>query len=100
MECTKCHTVKNFEEFSYKNENEKIYHLYCDLCRKKTQIIQFKYKEKAKENYNLKKINNIVECECGITYVCFRNYHIYRHINSKKHKNLLNSFINFDTKNK
>ena len=55
MECTKCRTVKNFEEFSYKNESEKIYYLYCDLCRKKTQAIQSKYKEKAKENYNLKK---------------------------------------------
>tara|TARA_B110001450_G_scaffold46242_1_gene42990 strand:+ start:1312 stop:1527 length:216 start_codon:yes stop_codon:yes gene_type:complete len=55
MECTKCHTVKNFEDFSYKNESEKIYYLYCDLCRKKAQTIQSKYKEKAKENYNLKK---------------------------------------------
>ena len=34
---------------------KKIYYLYCDLCRKKTQVIQSKYKEKAKENYNLKK---------------------------------------------
>ena len=93
MECTKCRTVKNFEEFSYKNESEKIYYLYCDLCRKKTQVIQSKYKEKAKENYNLKKKYNSVQCECGITYVCFRDYHIYRHINSKKHINLLKSVV-------
>ena len=46
MECTKFCTIKNFEEFSYKNESEKIYYLYCDLCRKKTQAIQSKYKEK------------------------------------------------------
>ena len=93
MECTKCRTVKNFEEFSYKNESEKIYYLYCDLCRKKTQVIQSKYKEKAKENYNLKKKQSSIQCECGITYVCFRDYHIYRHINSKKHKNLLKSVV-------
>ena len=93
MECTKCHNVKNFEEFSYKNESEKIYYLYCDLCRKKTQVIQSKYKEKSKENYNLKKKYNSVQCECGITYVCFRDYHIYRHINSKKHINLLKSVV-------
>ena len=51
------------------------------------------YKEKAKENYNLKKKQSSVQCECGITYVCFRDYHIYRHINSKKHKNLLKPVV-------
>jgi hypothetical protein len=94
MECTKCRTVKNFEEFSYKNESEKIYYLYCDLCREKIQNIQLKYKEKAKENYNLKKNSNIVECVCGVKYICFREYHEYRHINSKKHKKLLKSNTN------
>ena len=36
MQCTKCNVVKELNEFSFKNENEKIYYLYCDLCRSKT----------------------------------------------------------------
>ena len=55
MECTKCHKVKNFEEYSYKNKKEKILYLYCNDCRIITLSTQIKYKEKAKENYNLKK---------------------------------------------
>ena len=89
MECTKCHKVKNFDEYSYKNKKEKIFYLYCNDCRIITLSSQIKYKEKAKENYNLKKKLNTVECECGISYICFRDFHIYWHINSKKHKNLL-----------
>jgi len=89
MECTKCHTVKNFEEYSYKNKKEKIFYLYCNDCRNITLSSQKKYKEKANENYNLKKTLNLVDCKCGISYICFRDFHIYRHINSKKHKNLI-----------
>lgn len=89
MQCTKCNVVKELNEFSFKNENEKIYYLYCDLCRSKTLIAQLKYKEKAIEDYNVKKKTNIILCKCGISYVCFRDFHIYRHINSKKHKKLL-----------
>lgn len=89
MQCTKCNVIKPFEEFSYKNVNIKIYYLYCDICRNKTLISQSKYKEKAIEEYNLRKKTNIVNCECGISYICFRDFHVYRHINSKKHKKLL-----------
>jgi len=52
MECTKCHKVKNFDEYSYKNKEEKIFYLYCNDCRIITLSSQKKYKEKAKENYN------------------------------------------------
>ena len=94
MECTKCHTVKNFEEYSYKNKKEKIFYLYCNDCRNITLSSQKKYKEKANENYNLKKTLNLVDCKCGISYICFRDFHIYRHINSKKHKNRFLNPIN------
>jgi hypothetical protein len=90
MECTKCRKVKNFTEFSYRNKSEKIYYLYCDDCRKNTVELQKKYKERAVEEYNLRKELNVIECNCGISFVCFRDFHMYRHINSKKHKKLLN----------
>ena len=89
MQCTKCHNNKDFNEFSFKNKAEKIYYLYCNDCRNKTLEVQKKYKEKANNEYNLKKVVNLVHCDCGISYICFRDYHLYRHINSKKHKKLI-----------
>jgi len=94
MECSKCHKIKKFCDFSFKKVDEKIYYLYCDDCRIKTIEEQRKYKEKANEEYNMRKINNIMICECGIKYVCFRDFHMYRHINSKKHKKLVKEKYN------
>jgi len=94
MECSKCHKIKKFCEFSFKNIEEKIYYLYCDDCRNKTIEEQFKYREKAYEEYNMKKINNKITCECGCSYVCFREFHMFRHINSKKHKKLIKEKYN------
>ena len=64
-------------------------YLYCNNCRNKTLEVQKKYKEKAKEEYNEKKVINLLHCDCGISYVCFRDYHLYRHIKSKKHKKIM-----------
>lgn len=89
MECSKCHSIKNFCDFSFKKIEEKIYYMHCEKCRIKIIEEQQKYKEKAYEEYNMRKINNIMECECGCKYVCFRDFHMYRHVNSKKHKKLL-----------
>lgn len=89
MECTKCHKIKSLTEYSYRNKKEKIYYLYCDNCRKQTVEIQKKYKEKAVEEYNLRKTLNVIDCKCGISFVCFRDFHMIRHINSKKHKKIL-----------
>ena len=94
MECTKCLKIKDFSEYSFKNVEEKIYYLYCDECRYKTLEEQKKYKDKAYEEYNMRKINNIMNCECGIKYVCFRDFHMYRHINSKKHKKIIKEKYN------
>ena len=71
MECSKCHKIKKFCEFSFKNIEEKIYYLYCDECRNKTLEEQFKYKEKA-----------------------YEEFHMFRHINSKKHKKLIKEKYN------
>ena len=60
MECSKCHKIKDFSEFSFKKIDEQIYYLYCDECRNKTIEEQRKYKEKAYEEYNMRKINNIM----------------------------------------
>lgn len=86
MQCTKCHKVLNLTEFSYKNIKEKIYYLYCNDCRKKVIETQKKYKEQMKEDYDIKKDTNKIECECGICYIAFRDYHIRRHENTKKHR--------------
>lgn len=44
MECTKCHKVKGFNDFTYKNEKDKIYYMYCDFCR-------IKYFSDEEKNY-------------------------------------------------
>ena len=90
MECTKCHIRKDISEFSLKNEKENIYYLYCNLCRQKTNNSCKKYKDKAKENYELKKIDNCIKCDCGTSFVCFRDFHLTRHLNSRSHKNYVN----------
>jgi hypothetical protein len=89
MECTKCHIRKELYDFSLKNKIEGIYYLYCDKCRQQTNDIQKKYKDKAKEKYELNKIINNIECDCGITFVCFREFHMYRHLKSKHHENYM-----------
>ena len=89
MECTKCHKRKPKDQFSYKNVKERIYFQYCDACRTKTTELQKRYKENAKELYEMKKENDVIECECGKKYVAFRAFHIERHINSKFHQKYL-----------
>ena len=89
MECTKCHKVKPFDEFSYKNDKEKIYYMYCDMCKIKYYCEEEKYKERAIQEYNTRKLQNTIKCECGIEYVCFRDFHMLRHLNSKKHKKIM-----------
>lgn len=84
MECTKCHRILPIETFSYKNVQKKIYYLHCDSCREKLKNMQHK-KELEREQYELVKKTNVINCECGKTYVAFRDYHIYRHNNSKHH---------------
>lgn len=89
MECTRCHERKDISEFSLKNKKEGIYYLHCDDCRKYTLQMQYKYKNKAKDEYEIKKITNVIECECGKSFVSFRDYHIYRHVNSQYHINYI-----------
>ena len=87
MECNRCKAKKTIDDFSfYTKNNNKIYYLSCNTCRNnKSKNI----KEKHKEEYENRKNNNVINCECGISYVAFRDYHIYRHNISKKHCKLL-----------
>lgn len=84
MECSKCHKCMHKSNFSYKNEKQKIYYLYCDKCRERVNNDDKKIKEK--DQYNLIKTTNKVKCECGVTYISFRDYHTIRHFNSVRHK--------------
>ena len=84
MECTKCHKILNIDKFSYKNVKEKIYYLHCDFCREKMKK-QTNKKKVEKEKYDFIKRTNEIQCECGKTYIAFREYHIKRHINSTTH---------------
>lgn len=83
MECTKCKKKLDLESFSYKDVNNKIYYLHCNICRNKQDNI--KKKEYEKNSYNERKILNIINCSCGKNYIAFRNYHIIRHENSLFH---------------
>jgi len=84
MECTKCHKILGIDNFSYKNEKEKIFYLHCDKCRDKVKN-QINKKSSEKEQYEIVKKTNVVHCECGSTYIAFRAYHIMRHKNSVSH---------------
>lgn len=84
MQCTKCYKCLSLDEFSFKNMKAKIYYLHCDKCRDKISKDGHK-KEREKEQYELVKKTNVIECECGVKYVSFREYHTIRHINSKRH---------------
>lgn len=86
MQCTKCYVHKPLCDFSFKNIKEEIYYLYCDECRIKISNIQNKYRENAKLGYEIKKLTEYIECNCGKKFICFRNYHMERHINSKFHQ--------------
>jgi len=81
MECTKCKNKLDLKYFSYKKNN--LFYLHCDKCREKLQLEN--NKKKDKDMYNLIKETKKIECNCGKTYVAFRDYHIIRHQNSKKH---------------
>jgi predicted metal-binding protein len=89
MQCTKCFRCLEFSDFSFKNEKEKIYYLHCNDCRQKIIEYQQYNKEKTKEEYNIVKTSNIVLCDCGVSYIAFRKYHMVRHQSTKKHQSYL-----------
>lgn len=100
MECSKCHKYFDINSFSLKNKKQKIYYQHCNICREKNnEYLEF-YKIKAKENYELLKITNYIKCECGAEYVAFRDHHIYRHYNSKRHLEYMKKKIENKSKNK
>lgn len=84
MECTKCKKRLDLSFFSYKNIKDKIYYLYCDICREKTNNDNVKIYNNI--NYLYVKNNNVISCKCGKKYIAFRSYHTTRHENSKYHK--------------
>ena len=83
MECTKCKKKLELNLFSYKDIENKIFYLYCDICRNKKDNI--KKKQYEKNSYNEKKELNVIKCICGKSYIAFRDYHIMRHENSVCH---------------
>ena len=84
MECTKCKKRLDISNFSYKNKEKNILYFHCDICRDKIKSQKNK-KYIEIENYNLVKNMNFIICKCGKEYVAFRDFHIQRHENSKKH---------------
>lgn len=94
MECTKCHKILDIENFSYKNEKQKIFYLHCDKCRLKLSNNQPNKKIKEKMNYELIKKTNMITCPiCTRQYISFRTYHTIRHNSTNAHQK-------FVTKNK
>lgn len=92
MDCSKCHKILPINNFSYKNEKNKIYYLYCDSCREKIKNNRKKTLAE-KENYEFVKKTNIINCNCGITYVAFRNYHTLRHNASNIHTEWMKNIL-------
>ena len=89
LQCNKCNKRLEFEEFSYYiRKGKKIYYVNCNKCREKLVQKNEEYKKKMKAEYENRKLNNTITCECGITYIAFRDYHIQRHNNSKAHNNM------------
>lgn len=90
LQCNKCNKRLNIEEFGfYIRKNKEIYYMNCNKCREIQNKKNEESKKKMKEEYESRKNNNTILCNCGITYVAFREYHIQRHNNSKKHLNNL-----------
>lgn len=87
MECSKCHKCMHKDNFAFKDKKNKIYYMYCNKCRQYTDNDDKKYKEKIK--YEIIKETNKIKCECGISYVSFREYHTIRHFNSMRHINAM-----------
>lgn len=85
MDCTRCKKILDKDQYSYKNEEKKIYYVQCNKCREKIKNNQDK-QAKEKEQYENVKKENVIECRCGKTYVAFRDYHILRHNATKKHQ--------------
>ena len=83
MECTKCKKKLDLSLFSYKDFYKKIFYLHCDICRDKQDTSKKKEYENIK--YSEKKNINVIYCNCGKTFVAFRNYHILRHENTLFH---------------
>ena len=88
LHCSKCNNVKSFQDFDFKNKKDKIYYQHCNECREKTINNEnyLIYKARAKEKYDIKKKANIIHCDCGAVFVAHRDYHIFRHVNSRRHK--------------
>jgi hypothetical protein len=92
MECTKCKKKLELNLFSYKDIENKIFYLYCDICRNKKDNI--KKKQYEKNSYNEKKELSVIKCICGKSYIAFRDYHIIRHENSVCHIKKCNKILN------
>ncbi len=84
MQCTKCKEILDIQMFSYKNVDKKIYYLHCKNCRQKILNDDNK-KIREKEFYDRQKKECKINCVCGVEYVAFRDFHIMRHVKSKKH---------------
>ena len=90
MYCNTCKQNKNLECYNfYIRKNKKIYYVSCNECRNKRKEKEEERKKIMKEEYLKRKENNIVECECGTIYIAFREYHIFRHLNTINHKKLV-----------
>jgi len=91
MYCNRCKQNKNLEFFNfYMRKNKKIYYVNCIECMNKKKEKEEEMKKKMKEEYLTRKENNIVKCDCGTIYIAFREYHIFRHLNTNNHKNFIN----------
>jgi hypothetical protein len=86
MECTKCHKILDIEQFSYKNEKQKIFYLHCDKCRQKLLNNQPNKQKQEKMQYELVKKTNLITCPiCTRQYISFRTFHALRHNNTRAH---------------
>jgi hypothetical protein len=85
MQCSSCHKILDLSQFSYKNIHKKIYYLHCDNCRESIKKSNPDKKENEKKQYERVKKHSVIHCKCGSEYVAFREYHILRHLNSKRH---------------
>ena len=81
MQCSSCKKNLDFDDFSLNKHN--IYYMRCNKC-KQNEDPDF-IKQRNKEYYEFTKKNNVINCNCGSQFIAFREYHVMRHINSKRH---------------
>jgi len=85
LDCNRCKKALDIKCFSKRPNG--IYYYSCDKCRQTTLDWLSENGKTRQEQLDKKKQN--IQCECGKSYVFYKESHIQQHRNTKYHKTFL-----------